>query len=83
VAGCWRPATSTCLALEADLQRGIDEGQFELRYQPILEPASCRSRLKIDKSFAKPLEAGEVEELLEAGGVVSEPARGAGARSPR
>jgi EAL domain-containing protein (putative c-di-GMP-specific phosphodiesterase class I) len=33
--------------------------------------------------FAKPLEAGEVEELLEAGGVVSEPARGAGARSPR
>jgi diguanylate cyclase len=32
---------------------------------------------------AKPLEAGEVEELLEAGGVVSEPARGAGARSPR
>jgi diguanylate cyclase len=33
--------------------------------------------------FAKPLEAGEVGELLEAGGVVSEPARGAGARSPR
>jgi hypothetical protein len=32
---------------------------------------------------AKPPEAGEVEELLEAGGVVSEPARGGGARSPR
>jgi len=30
------------LALEADLQRGIEEGQFALRYQPILELASGR-----------------------------------------
>jgi diguanylate cyclase (GGDEF)-like protein/PAS domain S-box-containing protein len=30
------------LALEADLQRGIEEGQFSLRYQPILELASGR-----------------------------------------
>jgi diguanylate cyclase (GGDEF)-like protein len=30
------------LALEADLQRGIEEGQFTLHYQPILELASGR-----------------------------------------
>jgi diguanylate cyclase (GGDEF)-like protein/PAS domain S-box-containing protein len=30
------------LALEADLQRGIEEGQFALHYQPILELASGR-----------------------------------------
>jgi diguanylate cyclase (GGDEF)-like protein/PAS domain S-box-containing protein len=30
------------LALEADLQRGIEEGRFSLRYQPILELASGR-----------------------------------------